>query len=194
MLPVSTEDPWLLLASWQMPGTHAVLLRRSAILEVGGWKPDQPCCQEHELFLRLLIAGKRFKYTPQQGAIYRYWSTNTVSHKNPIKTIVKKLAIIDAAEHHLAEIGATRSRLSRCLRFPADRKRSHTLSIDQSAAIETAAKAARVNPTHKLPLAPAFPTVYRLLYHILGFKVAEMVAEITRTWRRRSALIFKEAR
>ena len=194
MLPVSTEDPWLLLASWQMPGTHAVLLRRSAILEVGGWKPDQPCCQEHELFLRLLIAGKRFKYTPQQGAIYRYWSTNTVSHKNPIKTIVKKLAIIDAAEHHLAEIGALDHAYRDAFAFQRIESARTLYQLDQSAAIETAAKAARVNPTHKLPLAPAFPTVYRLLYHILGFKVAEMVAEITRTWRRRSALIFKEAR
>ena len=31
--------------------TGAPLWRRQAICEVGGWKPDQPCCQEHELYI-----------------------------------------------------------------------------------------------------------------------------------------------
>jgi glycosyltransferase involved in cell wall biosynthesis len=187
ILPVPTQDPWLLLARWQMPGTHAVLMRRSAILDVGGWKPDQPCCQEYELFLRLLIVGKRFVYRPQQGAIYRYWSTNTVSHRNPLRTIVNLLAIIDAAEHHLEEIGTIDRVHREAFAFQRIETARTLYQLDRSAAMELAAKAGRIHPMHTLPLAPCFPMAYRLLYHTLGFKVAEMVAGMARTGRRRPA-------
>src|SRR5205823_6647856 len=103
--PVSSRDPWLLMARWQMPGTHALLFRRSAITTVGGWKPDQPCCQEHELLLRLLIAGKRFVFSPSAGAIYRHWSSSTISTKDPLQTLTKRLELADAAEDHLVRTG-----------------------------------------------------------------------------------------
>src|ERR1043166_3833332 len=62
-LPIpAPHDPWVLLARWHLPQTGAVLWRKQALLEVGGWKPEQSCCQEHELYSRMLIAGKRFSY------------------------------------------------------------------------------------------------------------------------------------
>jgi hypothetical protein len=51
--------------------TGGALWRKDALLAVGGWKEDQPCCQEHELYLRLMMAGKRFVYSADEGAIYR---------------------------------------------------------------------------------------------------------------------------
>ncbi|MEM6498664.1 MAG: glycosyltransferase family A protein, partial [Pseudomonadota bacterium] len=56
------HDPWRLLALWKLPQTGASIWRRSALEDVGGWHEDQPCCQEHELYLRLLIAGKRLRH------------------------------------------------------------------------------------------------------------------------------------
>lgn len=61
-------DYWSLLASWKLPQTGAPLWRKAAILDVGGWDPKQPCCQEHELYLRLLMGGKRFAFSPKSGA------------------------------------------------------------------------------------------------------------------------------
>ena len=71
-----------LLASWGLPQTGAPIWRKQAILDVGGWKRDQPCCQEHELYLRLLVSEKRFAYHPRNGAIYRQWSNETVCNRD----------------------------------------------------------------------------------------------------------------
>src|SRR5215831_9736250 len=76
------HDPWVLLARWHLPQTGSPLWRRRAILDVGGWKVDQPCCQEHDLYLRLLMADKRFQYSSHSGAIYRQWSNGTLCKKN----------------------------------------------------------------------------------------------------------------
>src|SRR5262249_8188239 len=70
LLPiVPPHDPWVLLARWFLPQTGASLWRKSAIQDVGGWGQDQPVCQEHELYLRLLMAGKRFVYCSENGAV-----------------------------------------------------------------------------------------------------------------------------
>ena len=72
-----TDDPWAALMTWDLPQTGAPLWRKEALNDVGGWKEDQPVCQEHELYLRLLMAGKEFYYADAGGAIYRQWSTDT---------------------------------------------------------------------------------------------------------------------
>src|SRR5262249_31108979 len=83
LLPIpEPHDLWILLAAWRLPQTGALLWRKQAIIDVGGWKPDQPCCQEHELYLRMLIGGKRFAHLPTNGAIYRQWSEATVCKRD----------------------------------------------------------------------------------------------------------------
>src|SRR5436190_6918172 len=77
------HDPWALLARWDLGQTGALLWRKKAIEKAGGWKPDQPCCQEHELYLRLLKAGTRFSYCPHVGTVYRQWKNGSVCTKNP---------------------------------------------------------------------------------------------------------------
>src|SRR6266567_2699606 len=49
-------DPWVLLARWLLPQTGGTLWRTASVGAVGGWRAGQPCCQEHELYLRLLAA------------------------------------------------------------------------------------------------------------------------------------------
>src|SRR5262245_8203634 len=80
------HDPWILLIRWYLPQTGASIWRRTALVGIGGWKNDQPCCQEHELYLRLLAASKRFAFNPTSGAIYRQWSLATVCRRDPLTT------------------------------------------------------------------------------------------------------------
>ena len=96
-------DPWVLLASWRLPQTGAPLWRKQVIVDVGGWKPDQPCCQEHELYLRLLIGGKLFAYHPTNGAVYRQWSTDTLSKRNVSEVHRGRLEIEQRLEDYLRE-------------------------------------------------------------------------------------------
>ncbi len=102
-LPIpEPHDPWILLARWFLPQTGSPLWRKQAILDVGRWKVDQPCCQEHELYLRLLMAGKRFEYCPETGLVYRQWSEETVCKRNKPETQRQRLAIKDRLEQHLS--------------------------------------------------------------------------------------------
>ena len=83
LLPIpEPRHMWVLLASWYLPQTGSPLWRRQAVADVGGWKPDQPCCQEHELYLRLLMAGKRLVYCASNGAVYRQWGESTACKRD----------------------------------------------------------------------------------------------------------------
>jgi glycosyltransferase involved in cell wall biosynthesis len=96
------HDPWILLARWLLPHTGSPLWRKSAIEAVGGWKNDQTCCQEYELYLRLLMAGCRFQYCPHVGAVYRQWSEDTVCRRNRFEVGRQRMKIQDRAEEFLA--------------------------------------------------------------------------------------------
>jgi glycosyltransferase involved in cell wall biosynthesis len=95
------HDLWVLLASWKLPQTGAPLWRKQAILEVGGWRNGQPCCQEHELYLRLLIYEKRFAYCATSGAVYRQWSNETVCNRDIPEVHRRRLEIEERLEDHL---------------------------------------------------------------------------------------------
>src|SRR5262249_5579010 len=96
-------DPWMLLAAWGLPQTGAPLWRKQAIFDVGGWTPDQPCCQEHETYLRLLMSEKRFAYHPTNGAVYRQWSMDTVCKRDISEVHRRRLEIEQRLEDHLRE-------------------------------------------------------------------------------------------
>jgi len=173
------HDPWLLLVRWQLPQTGAPLWRKQAILDAGGWTPDQPCAQEHELYLRLLMHQKRFAYHPTNGAVYRYWTTATISRRNGAETRTRRLEVLQRAEDHLRQIGAlTRERADaiNATRFGVarmawleDRDEAHAIvaAIEQS-------------DSSFVPTGPAAPRHYRMLYQLLGFDGAERVAAVFR--------------
>ena len=101
---------WL---AWQIPQTGGALWRKSALERIGGWKEGQPCCQEHELYLRALQAGLRFVFAPTPHAVYRVWSEDTVCRKDPRLTIRVKTGLIDDLHAWLAEHGKWTSKHQR---------------------------------------------------------------------------------
>lgn len=178
------RDPWVLLARWFLPQTGAPLWRKQAIVDVSGWKEDQPCCQEHELYLRLLMAGKRFSYCNVAGAIYRQWSNQTVCRRDVSLVNRQRLEIERRAETYLA----ARAQLS-----------SDRLQAINTARLEIARGAWQANPdfargivrtifesqpTFKPCDSAASPLLYRLAFNALGFVGTERVARSTRALRR----------
>jgi GT2 family glycosyltransferase len=180
---INSGDLWVNLVKWILPQTGAALWRRSAIGDVGGWKDEQPCCQEHELYLRLLSAGKSFRLCPTPGAVYRQWSAETVCRKDPLRTVLTRSAIVDAAERHLQERDALNQERRDAItdaRYECARNIYH---LDRLTARKIAETARRSNPTHRLPRTSRFPLTYRCVYRIAGFEAAERIAEIVRPWR-----------
>jgi hypothetical protein len=166
---------WL---AWHLPQTGGCLWRRSALQELTGWKEDQPCCQENELYLRALREGVRWKYAPTPGAIYRIWSEGTLCRKDPALVIKVKTHLIDQLkrwmeskgiwkEVHAAIAGRACFEMSRTLaksdlraasRYHNDRKQAGLIRLE----------------------GPAAPPSYRTIYQFAGFQVAERLASILR--------------
>lgn len=180
---ISELDPELDLAAlwlaWQLPQTGAVLWRKSALEEIGGWKPDQPCCQEHELYLRALKHGLRFVFAPTAHAVYRLWSEETVCRKDPRRTIEVKTALLDEARAWMTAEGTWTSRHQQvAARACFEMARTLARNNLREAADYHGNRRAR----GLLALAgPAAPWTYRLAYTLFGFEAAEKLAARRRT-------------
>lgn len=188
ILPIpEPHDPWILLARWYLPQTNSPLWRKQAIVDVGGWKPNQPCCQEHELYLRLLIAGKQFEYCEYAGSVYRQWSESTLCKKDKSKTQEQRLLIKDRLETYLKQqrsltserqyaINQARFECARII-WLNDRQWAKEL-IDQI----------RVREPNFMPSGYAAPPSYCLAYKLLGFSIAEKIASLKRKVRNKPSI------
>lgn len=181
LLPIpEPHDLWVLLARWYLPQTGSSLWRKQAILDVGGWKSDQPCCQEHELYLRLLMAGKRFAYSSDNGAVYRQWSEDTLCKRDILEVHRQRLEIEQQAEDFLrmqSDLTPDRLRAINQARFEVARI---AWSYDPDFAAEIVATIRHSQPDF-VPSGAAARLHYRLLYRTLGFSAAEKLAEWKRT-------------
>jgi hypothetical protein len=173
------HDHWILLASWALPQTGASLWRKQAIVDVGGWNPDQPCCQEHELYLRLLIAEKRFGYCLTNGAVYRQWSEETVCKKDISEVHRRRLRIEQCLEDHLRAINGLAPERLRAInqaRFEIARGAWH---YNPNLALDLMNNILRTEPGFS-PTGEAAPAHYRFAFHSLGFGGAEKLAAAVR--------------
>ncbi|MBI4470321.1 MAG: glycosyltransferase [Acidobacteria bacterium] len=173
------HDPWVLLARWYLPQTGAVLWRKQAVRDVGGWKTGQNCCQEHELYLRMLMAGKRFTYCPNNGAVYRQWGEHTVCKRNKPEVYRQRLEIEQRAEEYLigrAEMTPERLWAINQARFEIARM---VWLYDRDFAGEIVTAIRQSQPGF-VPGGDAAPLHYRMLYRTLGFQATERLA----AWKR----------
>lgn len=159
---------------WHIPQTGGCLWRRESLASIGGWKEGQPCCQEHELYLRALIAGLRFAYAPTPGAVYRIWSEETLCRKNPLLVIRVKTGLFDMLLAHLTE----KKLLTQTHRREFGRacfEMARTFA-KQDIAGATAYHAERKAKGLIRLAGPAAPFSYRIIYSLLGFSAAEKIA------------------
>jgi len=183
-LPIpEPHDPWVLLARWYLPQTGACLWRRQAILDAGGWKVDQPSCQEHELYLRLLMAEKHFAYCEYAGAIYRQWGEHTVCKRDVPEVHRRRLEIEQKIEEFLRgndELTRARLHAINLARFEIARSE---WQFGEAFARQIADRVYRTEPGFVPDDTPAAPRRYRLALRLLGFHWTERLAR----WLRGSA-------
>jgi glycosyltransferase involved in cell wall biosynthesis len=183
-----SQDPWCLLVQWELPQTGAVLMRRHALEEVGGWKIDQPCCQEHELYLRLLCAGKSFRYSSAYGAVYRQWPKGSVSRRNTPEVLRQRLEITRRAEEFLRnESELTPERLSKD-RFATINQAKLEVArslwkYDRAFALSIVNEIRQCEPGFRpgaVGSRVSYGWAYRMIYRFLGFDAAEKLARLAR--------------
>lgn len=181
LLPIpKSHDLWVLLTRWYLPQTGALLWRKQAIKDVGGWKKDQPCCQEHELYLRMLMAGKNFTYCEVPGAVYRQWSDQTVCKRDVPEVCRRRLEIEQrAAEFLRSNESLTRERLHaiNLARFEIART---VWNFSKAHALEIMALIESSEPDFEPDDSRAAPRRYRVALRIFGFGRTQRLAEWTR--------------
>lgn len=173
------RDPWILLVRWLLPQTGAPLFRREALVQVGGWNPDQPVCQEYELYLRLLMKRRQFFYCGEGGAVYRQWGLDTVCNRDMPSTFRRRLEITDRAETFLMENGELSPERVRAIsqgRFEAARQVWLT-APDRASRIM--ARIRETDPDYS-PVGWAAPRTYQVAFNLFGFEVAERLAGLKR--------------
>jgi len=176
------DDIWVLLLRWRIPQTGGLLWRRQALVDVGGWNPNQPCCQDYELYLRLLMSGKRYDYCPSAQAVHRIWGDETVSRRNPLLLQEHRLEVLRQAEEFLRRGHELTERRLQAL----NQTRFEIARIEwvarRDAAIQIIQNIKKSQPDF-MPSASAAPGVYRLIYRLLGFDIAERIARFRRLTR-----------
>jgi len=177
--PVSV-DPWILHARWELTQTGGALFRRSALEEVGAWNEEQACCQDNELFFRLLQANKRFLPCPGAVAVYRRFEDGTVSTRRRAQVVNEILNILNQTEAHLHETnGLTVERL--------DAINHHRFWLARNIwpwasgqSLEIMRQVKSKQPKFRPEASRFAPTSYRFCYDLLGFTVAERLAAAKR--------------
>lgn len=171
------HDEWILLARWLLPQTGAPLWRKSALLDVGGWKVDQPCCQEHELYLRLLIADKSFVYCSAGGAVYRQWSDQTVCRRDVAQVNRERLEIKRRAQECLASRNRLTPERLTALNIARFEIARNVWRYDRELAVSIHRRIKKTAQHFTLKDTPAASPSYRFAYRIIGFKRTEELAD-----------------
>jgi glycosyltransferase involved in cell wall biosynthesis len=168
------HDPWLLLARWRLPQTGGTLWSREALLRVGGWRDDQPCCQEHELYFRLLEAGARFLHCDSCLAVYRDWdNVARVTRKSRTEVDRQRLIIMDRMETCLLrrrELTASRHQAINEMRHAIARK---LWRIDRGWAERVEQRIHESDPHFFPGRHLQRPGLYSVVYRLLGFERAQ---------------------
>jgi hypothetical protein len=166
-----------------LPQTGSPLWRKRAIQDVGGWNEQQTVCQEHELYLRLIAAGKHFSYEDVAGAVYRHWSEDTICRRDKRSTYSERLRIIEQSEQHLksrGELSCSRQNAINQSRFICARI---LWEQDRELAKSTIRQVYEIDLDFR-PDSDSAPFAYRMVFRFLGLSNAERVAALTRPLRR----------
>jgi glycosyltransferase involved in cell wall biosynthesis len=66
-----SPDVWAALLAGNFIVVHSALIRKSALLEVGGFDASLPACEDYDLWLRLVAAGLQLTFQDATLALYR---------------------------------------------------------------------------------------------------------------------------
>lgn len=168
-------DPELNFIRWCAFSTISVLFNRQALMDIQGWKPDQPCCQEHEVIYRLITSGKRFRYSEYAGSVYRIHGSDTISHRDPALVIRTRMSLTDQMDAYLRESGR-KSHHHRVALYIARMEAARSLySFDQRLARHYYRKAIQEGRPFVWS-SPALPFTYQVASLLSSLDGAETIA------------------
>src|SRR5262249_1139003 len=151
------------------------LWKKSAIQEVGGWNQNQPVCQEHELLLRLIVAGKEFEFLREPLAVYRRAGESTISRREPMRTLTHQMALLNKFEDFLVTSGKLQNKYRHALAQTRFRAARTAYTHEKGIAEDLIRQIYKSNSSFH-PRGDAAPLLYRVAFEMFGFRIAENIA------------------
>jgi len=185
LAPVKVDpngDPFYHYFCWGPFSSTGILCRRSVLLQIGGWKDDQPCCQEHEMILRLLIGGFRFQFVDQAAVVYRFHAVESISRKDPLRTMQFRASFCDELQQYLQNQDAYTDRHAVAQASGRIGMARSAFPHDPVFACRLAEQATRGGFLN-IPPTPATALLYRMVYRLIGFQRTEKLAAFIRQSR-----------
>lgn len=103
----------LLDAQWIAP--MAFLFTREAVIRSGGWDERLKTGQDRDFFVSAALSGAKFQYQSGCHSIYRRYGNVTVSTSSKERWREGHFALMDKAEHKLAQSGQLSTRYRQAL-------------------------------------------------------------------------------
>ena len=128
--------------------------------------------------MRALMEGLKFSYCESVEAVYRIWSDDTVSRKNPQRVVDVKTRLIEQMLGWLSKHGRVTESIAQAAgQVLFECARTLAASDIRLGAVYAAERRAA---GHFCVDGPAAPARYRLMYRLFGFRFAEYAATLLR--------------
>ena len=164
---------WL---AWKFPQTGGLLWRREALIGMGGWREELPCCQDYEVVMRAFQHRLAVMATACTGAVYRHWSEHTLSRKNIFQTLDMRTKLSFAMRDWLVVAGLYNARHKHTLGRSLFEMCRTLARYD----LDVAEEYYRRHEGDVCETGPAAPRHYRLVKRVIGFRGAEKLAACLR--------------
>ncbi len=173
--------------------TATVLLRRQAILAVGGWDETLTSGQETDLLLRMLIAGSQLHYVAGIGAVIRRMP-GSVSSK-PIRARINNQRIRERALYLLERTQRLTPAYQRAAAQTYFTLAQHAFANGEPARVyhELLHKAYALDPAfHPRQHSRRPSEIYCRMYDWCGFAIAETLLHLRRNSQRKLRTILRQ--
>ncbi len=75
------NDLWIhFINGWTAPNTSTLLFKRDVFQELGGFDPELTSCQEHDLWMKIALKGKKVRFVPEKLSYYCMGEKNRISY------------------------------------------------------------------------------------------------------------------
>ena len=170
-----------LLAGWWVAPV-ALLFRREAVINSGGWDETLQAGQDRDFFISVALTGADIRYQPGCFSIYRRYGDVTVGTSNRLRWLENNQRLLQKAEAKLAESGRLSAKYRWALAKSYFSIARNYYDIDQSRYWLLLNKTLSLCPDFR----PDESAAYNLIWRILGFAGADKLASYKRRVRRKS--------
>ncbi|MBI1242861.1 glycosyltransferase [Umezakia ovalisporum] len=169
---IQTDILASLLANWWV-ALAALLYKRTAVENSGGWDESLTAAQDRDFFISVVMNKAKVVYQPGCYSIYRRYGLVTVSTSSKIRWLKNHHMVLDKSEKRLLQLNKLSKKYRHALAKSYFELARESLFIDYSQYLIFLEEALIRFPEFKLNSKRG---IYKLVQNIFGFRQTERIA------------------